>query len=318
MQHYPSLTPLRAASAGQFGVTTPTGPVECKKQSIVPASRHPLAGRITHVAPNAVPAAVAAVPTPTSAKNARRVKVKPQFQHLPRFQPPSFEGAHGALPCPDSPGSTPREGSSEQGQQEREMTPQATPVSTKVKRAPSNTASPGALTEAEKLGTGSYPIGSIVEYKSRSSGQWILAKVEGFDESNRTYRLDVQMHAQPERIRRSESAEQPLHVAMEQAGRPVSSLQNAIHTCVSSQQTSTMPLDGSQSAAVRERSGEPDINTNWLLLEAEALRKKVLWLQSENEVLQERVLQEASLKDQYFAELCACHEQLQRARGTPR
>lgn len=312
MQQYPSLAPMRAASTSQFAPLA--GPADCKKSSLVPASRHPLAGRITHIASSAVPAAVAAVPTPSSAKNTKVGKVKPQFQHLPRFQPPSFEGVHGGLPCPDSPGSTPREGSSEQphlGQLDRDTTPQATPVSTKV----------------EKLSTcGSYALGSIVEYKSRSSGQWILAKVEGFDESNRTYRLDVQMHAQPERVRRRENAEQPAHAAAEQGGRAAPSLQGAANIgTASSQQPSTMPLDCSENAAGDapteqrgERSGESDINTSWLLLETEALRKKVLWLQSQNEALHERVLQEAGLKDKYFAELCVCHEQLQRARGTPR
>jgi hypothetical protein len=51
----------------------------------------------------------------------------------------------------------------------------------------------------------------------------------------------------------------------------------------------------------------------------EVLRKTVARLQAENEALQERVVQEATRKDQYFAELRACHEQLQRLRGsTPR
>lgn len=48
---------------------------------------------------------------------------------------------------------------------------------------------------------GPFAVGSFVEYKSRSSGHWILAKVEAYDESSGSYRLDVQPHAHPDRVR---------------------------------------------------------------------------------------------------------------------
>lgn len=40
-----------------------------------------------------------------------------------------------------------------------------------------------------------------MEYKSRSTGTWILAKVQGYDQRTGAYKLDVQPNAKPERIR---------------------------------------------------------------------------------------------------------------------
>lgn len=54
--------------------------------------------------------------------------------------------------------------------------------------------------------SGPFPVGSFVEYKSRSSGKYILARVEGFDESSGYYRLDVQPHADPSRVRARDSS----------------------------------------------------------------------------------------------------------------
>merc|ERR1719482_1604870 len=54
------------------------------------------------------------------------------------------------------------------------------------------------VVETEK---GPFAVGSFVEYKSRSSGLWILAKVEAHDASSNTYRLDVQPHAHADRVR---------------------------------------------------------------------------------------------------------------------
>jgi len=76
---------------------------------------------------------------------------------------------------------------------------------------------------------------------------------------------------------------------------------------------------GKRGAVAEERYGKPDGNSSWLVIEVEALKKKVLRLQTENEALHDRLMQEAALKDQYFSELCVCHDQLLRARGnTPR
>lgn len=49
--------------------------------------------------------------------------------------------------------------------------------------------------------TGRFLPGVMVEYKSRTSGQWIVAKVEYFDDKSNSYRLDVQPHAHPDRVR---------------------------------------------------------------------------------------------------------------------
>lgn len=46
-----------------------------------------------------------------------------------------------------------------------------------------------------------YPIGCLVEYHSKSRDVWIPAKVESFDAATKTYRLDVKLEAEPERIR---------------------------------------------------------------------------------------------------------------------
>mmetsp|Transcript_87114 Transcript_87114/g.244387 ORF Transcript_87114/g.244387 Transcript_87114/m.244387 type:complete len:408 (-) Transcript_87114:165-1388(-) len=171
-----------AASYAGVGAAKPPLPATPLKAApvIAAASRLPLpGGRVTHAAaPSTVPAAVPAAPAPTN------TKIQPQLQQLPRFRPPSFEGANGSLPCPDSPGSTPRS-------RDEDL----------ANLLEGHVATPGreAASPAEKLGP--FAVGSIVEYKSRSLGQWILAKVEGFEEANQTYRLDVQPHANPERVR---------------------------------------------------------------------------------------------------------------------
>lgn len=50
---------------------------------------------------------------------------------------------------------------------------------------------------------GIFQAGTLVEYKSRSSGKWILAKVLGYDDAGQSpwYRLDVQPRADPQRVR---------------------------------------------------------------------------------------------------------------------
>jgi len=328
MQPYPSsVTPLRGANPQQFGIATPTGPVECKK--VMPVSKMPVPGPIVQ----AVPAAVAAAPTPATAK------IQPQLQHLPRFQPPSFEGANGALPCPDSPGSTPREGSDERRTEvearqlhvparEDDIPP---PVSTKVRRLPVSDSTP---TQIERH-TMPFPAGAIVEYRSRSSGQWILARVEGFDEANQTYRLDVQPHAQMDRVRArsgglSPAAELRLE-AQENAGvahqRHTEQVAQAVPqpTMVVHPQQPQLTLPQTTVATPHQLATrvledkhphDADASSSRAAFEIEFLRKQVTRLQTENDALQDRLIREVAVKDQYFSELCACHEQLHRLRGS--
>lgn len=323
MQPYHTMPQLLAAGAPQYGIATPTGPVEVKK--VMQAGLVPLQGRLTHAPPMAMPAAVAAAPTPTT-----NSKIQPQLQNLPKFQPPIFENASGALPCPDSPGSTPREGEARLSelQQEEDAEPERPTI---------------------------FPPGSIVEYKSRSSGHWILAKVENFDEGNGTYRLDVQPHANPERVRARGSAcsgsaggasssgtggaigpsigssggpggtahdaensnERPTTINL--MGRsPVEQAAEVESASRESPPVPTQPLATLAQACTPDRQDEADMSTRRLQLEVESLRKQVARLRGENKSLQEQVLQEAALKDRYFQELCLCHEQMQRVRGTPR
>lgn len=374
-QHYPPapLMPMRAPGpATQYGVAKPAaGPADGQKGARV---------RMAHGAP-AAPAAVAAAPTPTNAQ-----RIQPQFQHLPRFQPPSFEGLNGALPCPDSPGSTPREGTAHCAPSEsrllceaarralplgapgaaggaEEEPAQACPVptaTTKVGKARPVSEAPGPggaahLAERPVQSAVAFPaaVGSIVEYKSRSSGHWILAKVEGFDDVNQTYRLDVQPHAQLDRVRpRGGSAVQgAAHSEPScQASVPKLSGPGEIPGAVPSrgsrrdlhaqaqaplappQQALTRPALGSGASATGEGAGEAPCHPeaalerfsaggpgdHQLLAELEVLRKSVAQLQGENDALQERLSQEASMKEHYHAELCACHEQLRQLRGSPR
>jgi len=327
MQPYPtSVTPLRGASPQQFGIATPSGPVECKKAMAV--SKMPVPGQIMQ----AVPAAVAAAPTPAGAK------IQPQLQHLPRFQPPSFEGANGALPCPDSPGSTPREGSDERRSEVEAGLQQVPareddiplPVSTKVKRQPVTDSTPSQ----NERHTMPFAVGAIVEYRSRSSGQWILARVEGFDEANQTYRLDVQPHAQMDRVRARCSGISPaadLHPeAQEHAG--VAHQRHAEPTAQAAPQPTMVVhlqqphvnLPQASAAAPHQLATRPledkhpndaEATSSRVALEVEFLRKQVARLQAENEALQDRLIREVTAKDQYLSELCACHDQLHRLRG---
>lgn len=45
------------------------------------------------------------------------------------------------------------------------------------------------------------PIDCLVEYHSKTKDIWIPAKVESFDAATKTYRLDVKLEAEPERVR---------------------------------------------------------------------------------------------------------------------
>jgi len=319
-------------------------------------------------------------------------KMQPQLQHLPRFQPPCFEDYNGNLPCPDSPGSTPRDDDEE---------PQAdSSVREELPPPPRREHVPGEGRSRSKRSTESYAAreadsgrtseashavpsilasldrpaifapGSFVEYKSRSSGAWILAKVEDWNESSQTYRLDVQPHAHVDRVRPRNSEhhhdafphererdvrnerdgaggrerhgrhrEQREHAADHGRERDsghdrheATPFQNGYSHHRAVDNVLQPPI--STLADLRAEEGhcansmlrdveyfqDQAVNayTGRLFTEIESLKQQVMQLQSENEMLQERVKHEAAQKDCYFSELCACHEQLNRARGTPR
>lgn len=386
MQHFPSAAPpIRTASSAQYGVATPTGPGECKKAQ----SRLPVAGRIAHApagppvgAPHPGQVAVAApapAPAPAGAK-------MPQLQHLPRFQPPSFEGANGTLPCPDSPGSTPRDDepdfmdaaapphpgdrsgerwpaehrlgevsrSQEVVSRDEELHPPAPSRGSRHQPEAQAVAEPPPQAPTPPARTGPHPPGSFVEYKSRSSGLWILAKVEGYDESSQTYRLDVQPHAQAERVRPrgGGAAPNPSAEPSSEPDRPSRSRDDREmqkqptnhhgHVPVETGLLSNPSASGSKDHKhgnpatpqaehkdLGKRSssehvvdaadfGEADVSASRWQLETESLRKQVARLQSENEGLHERLMHESALKDHYFSELCLFREQMQRVRSTPR
>jgi len=359
MQHFPSsVPPIRTANAAPYGIATPSGPVQCKKASVIPASQLPLAGRIAHAAPAPAPAANAPAPAP---------KMQSQLQHLPRFQPPSFEGANGMLPCPDSPGSTPREDETPQVERlSQELDPPATqareeevpPMPAKVKRLPNGDA---FLSNEKAEKPSSYAVGSFVEYKSRSSGMWILAKVEGFEESSQTYRLDVQPHANPERVRPRGSGtasvstpkdsealarDRDVPIATGELGQVTVPFRNGFDNNrlppeppTQQQQTSVLKdvnggveavsprmdykdfnkrASGAMPTDLHDQSEEVECSSARYRMEIDSLKQQLSRLRSENEALIERVQQESALKDRYFNELCLCHEQTQRVRGTPR
>jgi len=196
-----------------------------------------------------------------------------------------------------------------------------------------------------------------VEYHSRSSGEWILAKVEGYDEVNKVYQLDVQPKAQPDRVRargaaasdRARSRAAPTSEAtleVESASRESASrLPSGLHSQpVSDPTASTTPVRESRHGSTENSSpqqaergecgrsagsaGEArgsDAADGRLILQVEDLQKKVSRLESENEMLQEKLrsaeakLQsETALKERYYKELCSYHEQRPRVRNTPR
>mmetsp|Transcript_97668 Transcript_97668/g.173984 ORF Transcript_97668/g.173984 Transcript_97668/m.173984 type:complete len:350 (+) Transcript_97668:56-1105(+) len=170
---------IRGPAVAQFGVHGAAQHLDNKKAQVLAApqpQRLPAQGatRIAaHSNPSAtaVTAAVLSAPTPTT-----NAKIQPQLQNLPRFQPPVFEGVDGQLPRPDSPSSTPR---GDDAQAESSEAPVQ------------------------------FAAGSFVEYKSRSSGQWITAKVEAYDAASQIYKLDVQQNAQADRVRAKRSSNVP-------------------------------------------------------------------------------------------------------------
>jgi len=265
--YHPGLHGARPAGAPQYGMPViGARPPVAHYVTAVPAM-HAAMGSVA--VPSPLPATpVAHAPPPAAAKGQPA-----QLWNLPRFQPPAFEGANGALPCPDSPGSTPRDADDDECQ---------------VTAAPAT--DPSTI---GKTVVGDYVIGSLVEYKSRSSGLWILARVEGFDDKLQTYRLDVQPNAKPERIRPRTDAgalqgsDEQVHDSRGPGGLQQS--YSDVAEAVGTASPPPAPVDAS----------------------TEALRREVAQLQ-------ERLAYEIAMKERYYAELCACREQLQRASATQR
>jgi len=198
--------------------------------------------------------AVLAAPTPNNCK------IQPQLQNLPRFQPPDFEGEDGQLPRPDSPCSTPREAVQE----------------------PSSDCPEDA---------GPFPAMSFVEYKSRSSNQWILAKVESYNPDTQSYRLDVQPYAPADRVR---------------ARRAVKRSGAQVEDAVFTQLDRDRETEGPREPFSDRGASKPE--------EVELLRRRVAELEEENRHLHAQVAQEMELKERYRQELC----DLRRGQKTPR
>merc|ERR1712137_1422315 len=119
------------------------------------------------------------------------------------FRPPVFEDAEGLLPLPDSPESTPRTQDEDAAQLQEEnlqMYDNGVPTSHHQHQHFGRHTEPEPEQPAAEP-PGVYAVGTFVEYKSRSSGLWILARVEGFNQSTQTYCLDVQPHAPVDSVR---------------------------------------------------------------------------------------------------------------------
>lgn len=242
-----------AHAAHYGGISSPTPIIDPYKQQVLQPQRavNALMTQARPVAASVAPAIAAAPSTPSTKF--------PQLQNLPRFQPPFFEGINGQLPRPESPCSTPR------AEEQTILIADGFSIAS----------------VAEEI-NGPFSAGTLVEYKSRSSGHWITAKVESYDASTQTYRLDVQSSSPAERVRRAHANLKSLTV--------VNLSDEARH---------------SSQPASANKSFEDEV---------ESLRARVALLESENRSLQEKVLQEANMKDKYLQELVECHEQLSRYR----
>jgi len=177
-----------------------------------------------------------------------------------------------------------------------------------------------------------YPAGTCVQYKSRSSGQWILARVEGYDESAQVYRLDVQPYAHPDRVRlrrpRKSQVEEKQetdvpkmehHDAFSKNGAGNRALRRISKASSEPSVTSQHRQSREQASRVgNARNIKPedhnisDSDIKQLIQETLMLKNQVGQMEVEINGLQDRVTQEAVLKDRYFAELCLCREALQR------
>merc|ERR1712190_81294 len=140
----------------------------------------------------------------------------------------------------------------------------------------------------------------FVEYKSRSSGLWILARVEGYSASSNMYRLDVQPHARPDRIRQRQSIEIPQERDACQELQQVvddDACGTAQHGAASaSVQATAVPTNVLNSRTTHaEQAGHT--------ADHEALKAEITRLRQENEGLQERLQEVRYLKDRYHAQL---------------
>lgn len=218
--------------------------------------------RAAHGAPPvAAVTAVLAAPTPNNCK------IQPQLQNLPRFQPPDFEGEDGQLPRPDSPCSTPRES--------------------------------GHSDQLEDCGP--FSPDTFVEYRSRSSGQWILAKVENFNADTQTYRLDVQPYAPADRVRarrRGLPKRPELANGQEPAGPEPGDRDATPHRAVERQ-----AQEASRETPSAALPCEPGIMELSLQDEVEMLRRRVVELEEQNRTLHSQVAHETELKERYRQEL---------------
>lgn len=333
-----------------------TEPAECKKaMSVVPViGRMPVAPRYVAHAPPLPVAVQAPVAMP---QQAPVPKIQPALQRLPRFRPPVFEDADGILPLPDSPGSTPRDGDDARERQSREQSSRVSD-SDAYKRSIARHMEPEPEQPAAES-TGIYAAGTFVEYKSRSSGLWILARVEGYDESSQTYRLDVQPHAHPSRVRprgarkaqteanhepdfsnaelQAAAGDQDKNEGEKQLPRATTVAMNDLMAPAAGPAMSQQRLQEQASLQPQSPSAQEvgilghyadnveqeeykfsSADVKQLIMEAMRLKERVTQMQADISVLQDRVMQEAALKDRYFVELCLCREQLQRVRSTPR
>lgn len=286
----------------------------------------PWAGRAAHspvgnaapvsvVAPAAV---VAAAPTPSASR------AKHPLRDLPRFRPPAFDEAAG-LPCPDSPGSTPRDHGEDDevlAEPPRSVAAEASFRPPVLVPAEEGTAASGSLHDSAESqrgnGASAYAVGSVVEYKSRSSGLWILARVEGYDETTQVYRLDVQPNARPERIRPrsgSQGAEAEASGRHQQPQQAVLSAQGPPAGARSPLQPPSAAVPSARGCSVSPPAAHEDLPSasQELAAEAQDLRRQCSWLQAANEVLRDQLLQETDMKDRFYQDLADYREQLQMA-----
>lgn len=355
MQPYtPAAQPARPPGSAHYGgPAAGLGQQEMVKAALMPAARVTMGGHfITAGAalsaapvPTATPAPtaplLAQVPAPTAPPTPPNVGKgqPPHLWNLPRFKPPAFEGANGTLPCPESPGSTPREGEKPVSRADTGQ-PAPAPAAAAAARGSGAVAIGSAASAAQaeagaadppSMGyAGGYAIGSIVEYKSRSSGLWILARVEGFEETTNSYRLDVQPNAKPERIRaRAASAASPPvppPLAAEPRAAELRQQEEPLPRRARGEEGRTergsAGAGSGPAAAAAAEGGAAESGSGGEVTGArgddEALWRLVTKLQAANGALQEQLAQECALKERYYAELCVCREQLQRARETPR
>jgi len=259
----------------------------------------------------------------------------PPIQRLPCFRPPSFENNDGILPLPESPESTVR-GEDTEGFRcpQKSVVPSTeSKMSPRTQRQADERHTEPEPEQPAAESSGVYPAGTFVEYKSRSSGLWILARVQGYNEGSQTYCLDVQKHAQPSRVRQRKSSARE-HV------QSYSDIHKNSEKHVPRTTIGGLCEDRGSFADLRSLQRRPPLThdvkfveayakkmenednelsgagTGELLAEVMALKDHIVRLEGKRKSCQDSVMHEVTLKDRYFAELCLCREQLQRVRST--